>query len=143
MHNLFFPFKHRAPFVCIMQIDINHWVKRYSNTEFFLLFFFVFFVLSVIVSFVKFVSQWPVLVIVSLVVAFVIYNAFSGAKDQDPYYRNSKAYVENVWEEKMDKLKEGMEIIQAKDEIRFDSLLFPNREGGVEGTGDERGSPYS
>jgi c-di-AMP phosphodiesterase-like protein len=104
--------------------DLNHWVKRYSNTEFILLFLFVFFVLSVIVSFVKFASQWPVLVVVSFVVAFVIYNAFSGAKEQDPYYRDSKAYVENVWEEKIDKLKEGMEIIQAKDEIRFDSLLF-------------------
>lgn len=116
------------------EIDLNYLVKMYSNTEFILLFVFIFFILSIVVSFVKFVSQWPVLVILSLVMAFFIYNAFSSQKDQDPYYQNSKTYLDNMIVENKKKLEEGMYLMQNKnkDAIGIESLLFQEPEPEVD-----------
>jgi uncharacterized membrane protein len=79
-----------------MEFDLNRFVKRYNNREFLLLFIFIFFVLSILLAFVKFVSQWPVLIIISFVVAFIIYNHFS--ESPDPNYVETQKIYQNMVE---------------------------------------------
>ncbi len=76
--------------------DIHSFVEKYSKTEFVLLFLFIFFLLSILLAFVKFVSQWPVLLIISFLVAFVIYNHFS--KNPDPIYVESKGMYDEFYQ---------------------------------------------
>ena len=71
-----------------MKFNINQFVEKYSKTEFILLFIFIFFILSIILAFVKFFSQWPILIFISFILAFTIYNHFS--KNPDPIYIESK-----------------------------------------------------
>lgn len=74
-----------------MDFDLNNFVKRYNNREFILLFIFIFFVLSILLAFVKFISQWPILIIFSFIVAFIIYNHFSPTPDPN-YVETQKIY---------------------------------------------------
>lgn len=78
-----------------MKFDINQFVKKYSKTEFILLFIFIFFILSVILAFVKFFSQWPILLLISFILAFGIYNHFS--KNPDPIYIESKNMYSDLY----------------------------------------------
>lgn len=75
--------------------DINKFVEKYSKTEFILLFIFIFFILSILLAFVKFFSQWPILLLISFILAFVIYNHFS--KNPDPIYIESKNMYEDLY----------------------------------------------
>lgn len=75
--------------------NINQFVEKYSKTEFILLFLFIFFIISVLLAFVKFVSQWPILIIISFLIAFVIYNHFS--KNPDPIYTESKGMYDEFY----------------------------------------------
>ena len=75
--------------------DLNQFVKRYNNREFLLLFVFIFFVLSILLAFVKFISQWPILIIFSFVVAFIIYNHFSESPDPT-YTETQKIYKDMI-----------------------------------------------
>lgn len=77
-----------------MEFDLNRFVKRYNNREFILLFIFIFFVLSILLTFVKFISQWPVLILFSFVVAFIIYNHFS--ESPDPTYVETKKIYKDM-----------------------------------------------
>lgn len=85
-----------------MKFDINQFVEKYSKTEFILLFIFIFFMLSVILAFVKFFSQWPILLLISFILAFVIYNHFS--KNPDPIYTESKNMYSELYNS--DKVKD-------------------------------------
>ncbi len=76
--------------------NINHFVEKYSKTDFLLLFLFIFFILTVLLAFVKFVSQWPVLIIISFLISFIIYNHFS--KDPDPVYVESKNMYKEIYQ---------------------------------------------
>ncbi len=78
-----------------MKFDINQFVEKYSKTEFILLFIFIFFILSIILAFVKFFSQWPILLLISFILAFVIYNHFS--KNPDPIYIQSKNMYSDLY----------------------------------------------
>ncbi len=88
-----------------MKFDINQFVEKYSKTEFILLFIFIFFILSIVLAFVKFFSQWPILLFISFILAFVIYNHFS--KNPDPIYTESKnMYSELYTSNVKDKVKD-------------------------------------
>ncbi len=88
-----------------MKFDINQFVEKYSKTEFILLFIFIFFILSVILAFVKFFSQWPILLLISFILAFIIYNHFS--KNPDPIYTESKNMYSEMYSTKIgDKVKD-------------------------------------
>ena len=76
--------------------DINSFVEKYSKTDFVLLFLFIFFLLSILLAFVKFFSQWPILLIISFLVTFVIYNHFS--KNPDPIYVESKEMYDEFYQ---------------------------------------------
>jgi hypothetical protein len=78
-----------------MDFDINKFVEKYSKSEFILLFIFIFFILSIILAFVKFFSQWPILIIISFILAFVIYNHFS--KNPDPIYIETKNIYSDLY----------------------------------------------
>jgi hypothetical protein len=78
-----------------MKFDINQFVEKYSKTEFILLFIFIFFILSIILAFVKFFSQWPILLFISFILAFIIYNHFS--KNPDPIYVESKNMYSDLY----------------------------------------------
>lgn len=78
-----------------MTFDINKFVEKYSKSEFILLFIFIFFILSIILAFVKFFSQWPILIIISFILAFVIYNHFS--KNPDPIYIETKNMYSDLY----------------------------------------------
>ena len=78
---------------------MNQFVEKYSKTEFILLFIFIFFILSIILSFVKFFSQWPILLIISFILAFGIYNNFS--KNPDPIYVESKSIYNDFYTKKV------------------------------------------
>jgi hypothetical protein len=82
-----------------MKFDINQFVQKYSKTEFILLFIFIFFILSIILAFVKFFSQWPILLLISFILAFVIYNHFS--KNPDPIYIESKDFYTDLYTNNM------------------------------------------
>lgn len=99
-----------------MSFDLNEFVKKYSNTEFILLFIFIFFVLTVILAFVKFVSQWPVLILISFLISFLIYNHFS--KNPDPLYNQTKDIMNYT-------LQKGSEEI-SKYDLLNNSILFNN-----------------
>ncbi len=77
------------------KFNINNFVEKYSKTEFILLFIFIFFILSIILAFVKFFSQWPILLLISFILAFIIYNHFS--KNPDPIYTESKNMYEDLY----------------------------------------------
>ena len=85
-----------------MKFDINQFVEKYSKSEFILLFIFIFFMLSVILAFVKFFSQWPILILISFILAFVIYNHFS--RNPDPIYVESKNMYSELYNS--DKVKD-------------------------------------
>ena len=76
--------------------NINDFIEKYSKREFLLLFLFIFFILSILLAFVKFVSQWPVLIIISFIISFVIYNQFS--KNPDPMYVQSKNMYDDFYQ---------------------------------------------
>jgi type II secretory pathway component PulF len=69
-------------------MDINTFVEKYTKTDFLLLVFVLFLILSILFAFVKFFSQWPILLILSFIIAFVIYNRYS--KTPDPIYTETQ-----------------------------------------------------
>ncbi len=69
-------------------VDINRFVEKYTKTDFLLLVFALFLLLSILFAFVKFFSQWPILLILSFMIAFVIYNRYS--KTPDPIYTETE-----------------------------------------------------
>ncbi len=69
-------------------VDINSFVEKYTKTNFLLLLFAIFIALSILFAFVKFFSQWPILLILSFIIAFMIYNKYS--KNPDPIYTESQ-----------------------------------------------------
>jgi hypothetical protein len=79
-----------------MKFDINQFVEKYTKTEFILLFIFIFFILSIVMAFVKFFSQWPILIIISFIVSFILYNHFS--KNPDPIYTETKNIYTDLYE---------------------------------------------
>jgi hypothetical protein len=97
--------------------DINKFVEKYSKTEFILLFIFTFFILSVLLAFVKFFSQWPILILISFILAFIIYNHFS--KNPDPIYIESKSMYNEFYNS--DKIKN----------ILNNSILLNNDKDGL------------
>ncbi len=97
--------------------DINKFVEKYSKTEFILLFIFTFFILSVLLAFVKFFSQWPILILISFILAFIIYNHFS--KNPDPIYVESKSMYNEFYNS--DKIKN----------ILNNSILLNNDKDGL------------
>lgn len=99
-----------------MKFDINQFVEKYSKTEFILLFIFIFFILSIILAFVKFFSQWPILLLISFILAFIIYNHFS--KNPDPIYIESKDFYTN---------KVGKKVT----DLLNNSILLNNDENGL------------
>ncbi len=93
-----------------MEFDLNRFVKRYNNREFLLLFIFIFFVLSILLAFVKFISQWPVLILFSFVVAFIIYNHFSDSPDPN-YVETQKIYKDMMVKSAASGSSEGIQSI--------------------------------
>ncbi len=105
-----------------MSFDINKFVEKYTKTEFILLFIFIFFILSVILAFVKFFSQWPILLLISFILAFIIYNHFS--KNPDPIYIESKnmysdLYTNNVKEKVKNLLNNSILLNNDQDGINY------------------------
>ncbi len=101
----------------MQNFDINKFVEKYSKTEFILLFIFTFFILSVLLAFVKFFSQWPILILISFILAFIIYNHFS--KNPDPIYVESKSMYNEFYNS--DKIKN----------ILNNSILLNNDKDGL------------
>ena len=104
--------------------DLNQFVKRYNNREFLLLFLFIFFVLSILLAFVKFISQWPILIIFSFIVAFIIYNHFS--ESPDPTYTDSQKIYKDMIE------KSPGYMSNAKIDSIFKSSILLNNDNRVD-----------
>ncbi len=103
-----------------MSFDINKFVEKYTKTEFILLFIFIFFILSILLAFVKFFSQWPILILISFILAFIIYNHFS--KNPDPIYIESKNMYKDLYTNKVNK--------KVKDLLN-NSILLNNDDNGL------------
>ncbi len=107
-----------------MSFDINKFVEKYTKTEFILLFIFIFFILSILLAFVKFFSQWPILILISFILAFIIYNHFS--KNPDPIYIESKNMYQDLYTNNMTN-KVGEKV---KDLLN-NSILLNNDNNGL------------
>lgn len=107
-----------------MSFDINKFVEKYTKTEFILLFIFIFFILSILLAFVKFFSQWPILILISFILAFIIYNHFS--KNPDPIYIESKNMYKDLYTNNMTN-KVGEKV---KDLLN-NSILLNNDNNGL------------
>ncbi len=103
-----------------MSFDINKFVEKYTKTEFILLFIFIFFILSILLAFVKFFSQWPILILISFILAFIIYNHFS--KNPDPIYIESKNMYKDLYTNKVGE--------KVKDLLN-NSILLNNDDNGL------------
>lgn len=107
-----------------MSFDINKFVEKYTKTEFILLFIFIFFILSILLAFVKFFSQWPILILISFILAFIIFNHFS--KNPDPIYIESKNMYKDLYTNNMTN-KVGEKV---KDLLN-NSILLNNDNNGL------------
>ncbi len=107
-----------------MNFDINKFVEKYTKTEFILLFIFIFFILSILLAFVKFFSQWPILILISFILAFIIFNHFS--KNPDPIYIESKNMYKDLYTNNMTN-KVGEKV---KDLLN-NSILLNNDNNGL------------
>ncbi len=55
-------------------IDLDYYINRYFNRVFLVQYILIFIFLSFVISCVRFIGQWPVLVIVSFIVAMFVYD---------------------------------------------------------------------
>lgn len=66
--------------VDLLNMDSNEFQKRYVHKNFIVLFVMVFIFLSVFCSFIKFFSQWPVLIIVTFLICVFLQNRYNLGK---------------------------------------------------------------
>lgn len=101
-------------------VPLNQFVQTYTKTEFLLLFVMIFFLLSILFAFVKFFSQWPILLIIAFILSFIIYNYYS--KNPDPIYTESTNIYSQMYNHpKVQSLLQNSLLMKNDNEVSYES----------------------